>query len=68
MAKRKLLKLPSHEGEIKCTLPLKKITKKEAKELERLRNEYRGYDEEEIHFISQSPVIDYLVEEQLEDI
>ena len=46
----------------------KKITKKEAKELEKIRNEYRGYDEVESRYTIQSPIIDYLLEEHLEDI
>lgn len=65
MSKNKLIKIDSKEGEVKCTLPLKKITKKEAKELEKLRNEYILYDETEFDYTIQSPIVNYLIEEQI---
>lgn len=68
MAKNKLLKIPSQEGEVKCTLPLKKITKKETKELEMIRNEYYEYSEREPCYTIQSPIVNYLLEEHLENI
>lgn len=68
MKKKKIKKIPMQEGEVKCTLPLKEITRKEIMELEKLRYEYSEYDDSELYYTKQSPIIDFLVEEQIDGI
>jgi len=73
MLRKKILKLPPKEGEVKCSLPIKKITKKEAKELERIRSEYSippCITDSEVpleNFTLQSRLIDYLIEEEVDN-
>lgn len=48
------------DGEFKCSLPLKKITWKEAKEINRIRNSYSPEDCADS--VEQTPIIDFLLE------